>query len=847
MQTIHGRFEKQVLKCPSQSAIRSRDADITYASLNNAANRIARAILAGCGDAGGQVALLFGLGPAAISAIIGTLKSGKVYVPMDPAWPYDWASYILDDSEATAILADHRTIGMAEELARSKCRVINIDEIGHELSDENPGSTGSPDSPAYILYTSGSTGRSKGVVHTHRNLLQQIRNYTNNVGITPEDRLLLLHSLSFGASPMNLYGSLLNGATVFPYSVKEYGVSRLADWIAAEQITVCHFGPTLFRHFAGALTGESRFPALRLINLGGETVYARDVELFKNHFERGCILVNSLACTEVGTFAQYFVDHDSEVSGERIPAGHAFGDIEISLVDDNGDEAEEGQAGEIVLRSGYLSLGYWRNPELTRKVFCVDPDRAGTRIFSTGDMGRMSPDGVLEHIGRKDFQVKIRGYRIEIAEVEAVLRGLAGIKEAVVVGVDEQLGDKRLVAYLVADEDRERQSVTVLRAQLGQRLPEYMIPAQFVFIDSLPLTQSGKMDRNSLREPKIIDRPSLREGFVGPRTEIESMLVKIWARLLNIRQVGIDDNFFELGGDSLAAIELLRLIEREYGKRFLPYELLQSPTIRQIGTLISERDTRKAASYLVMMKSGGSKPPLFLLPGVTDSVLLYRELIKYLAPDQFVYGIEGSEDVLHKPIEEVASHYVNEICRTFPSGPFLLIGYSSGGVMAFEIARQLLTAHREVALLCMLDTFFPRALHPEVPVWEKILSSHFVGNLPFWLYYSFPFWMKSSRRIITNWVQHQTNQSDLRYDIQKKVIRWLRNYSPTKYPGRIMLYQARAHGLFEVDQKKKWESVCAVLDSCIVPGDHASILRKPYAEFLAEKINAELNKVCARA
>jgi thioesterase domain-containing protein/acyl carrier protein len=329
---------------------------------------------------------------------------------------------------------------------------------------------------------------------------------------------------------------------------------------------------------------------------------------------------------------------------------------------------------------------------------------------------------------------------------------------------------------------------------------------------------------------------------VEPRNDIEKKLVEIWAKLLRIRRVGIDDNFFELGGDSLAAIELLCWIEKEYGKRFPPYSLFQLPTIRQFSALVIDRDTSKEASCLVPIKPDGSRIPLFLLPSITDSVLMYRELIKYLDSAHPVYGIEGSEDVLLKPIEETASHYVNEICRVFPSGPFLLVGFSSGGIMAFEMAQQLLNIHREVSLLGMLDTYFPNVLDTGLYRRRKIFTASFIRNLPFWLYYSLPFWITHYWRIARSWKPSKTNQIYLNYN-KRKVIRWLRNYSPRKYSGCIVLYQARAQALFEADQQKEWGNVCDSLDTYTVPGHHLSILKKPHAQFLAEKINLELKKL----
>jgi len=833
-QSIQNRFEQQVTKFPLRVAIKGKGVEISYAALNQAANRIARAVIAESEHEGDRIALLFRHDAAALAAMLGILKSGRVYVPLDPSYPIDRIRDILEDSQVALIVANEITFTLAEELAHSKFRVLNIDEIDIGLSDKNLGLSVPPNKPAYILYTSGSTGRPKGVVKTHGNLLHFIRNYTNSIGITENDRLSLLPSFSFAASPMDIYGALLNGASVHPYNIKEDGISQISDWLVHERITVYHSVPSLFRYFSNLLTKDKHFPDLRIIDLGGESVHIRDIELFKMRFASDCVLVNNLGCTEAGVFAQYFIDRMSEIIGNTIPVGYATNGMEISLIDDKGNELDVNQIGEIAIKSVHLSPAYSRNHDLTSAPFYPPADGTGRQTYLTGDLGRKRPDGALEHLGRKDFQIKIRGYRIEVAEIEAALEKMPEIKEAAVVGGKNWRNDIQLIAFMVPCEGK-KPIVKTLRDFLKSRLPDYMIPSQFIFMDALPLSFNGKLDRNALLALCTIDRPPLREAFMAVRNEIEIRLTEIWANLLRLRNVGVNDDFFELGGDSLMAMELVCWIEKEYGKKISPRALLQAPTIRQLSAVISDSGTPKSVSCLAPIKPTGSMPPLFCLPDVTGSALLYRQLVKHLDHAQPVYGIDGSQDVLLKPLQEMAAHYVNEILRVLPEGPFFIIGFSSGGVMAFELAQQLQRMHLKVPFLALLDSVFPGSSNEKTP----ILSVSFLRNFPYWAYYFGPFWIKHYWRIARDWMRRNTDEPQLNFDM-REVKRWTRNYMPERYPGRIVLFKAKALGLFQVAPEKKWVNVCDSMVLYTVPGNHLSIMKEPHVSFVADKINVEL-------
>lgn len=591
-QSIPERFEQQVRWYPDRLVVKSKSHQLTYQELNMLANRMARTVLTHGGEGPEPVAVLFEHGALFIAAILGVLKAGKFYVPLDPSYPQARLSYMLRDSQTRLLVTNTKDFSFARELAQPETSLINIEELDSAISPENPGLSLSPDALAYIIYTSGSTGEPKGVMQNHRNVLHKIRISTNAYHLCPDDRRTLFYSSSSSGSVWDIFSALCTGGSLYPFPLKEEGIMHLAQWLIQEEITIYGSVPTLFRHFISTLTGEEAFPHLRLVNLGGEAVSKRDVELYKKHFSPGCLLVTTLAATETGTFSQYFIDKETQITGNFVPVGYPVEDKEVLLLDDTGKAVGFNQVGEITIKGRYLSPGYWQRPDLTHTAFRSAPEGEDKRIYCTGDLGRLLPDGCLVHVGRNDFQVKIRGYRVELAEIEAVLVSLDTIKEVVVMAQENQAGDQRLVAYIVPA-TQAIPTVSALCSLLVAKLPEYMIPSAFVLLEALPLTPGGKVDRRALPIPPRT-RPELDTPFAGPRTPIEESLVKIWADVLGLEQVGIYDHFLELGGHSLVATQLIARVINTFRIQVPIKALFETPTIVDMAVLITESQTHLA-------------------------------------------------------------------------------------------------------------------------------------------------------------------------------------------------------------------------------------------------------------
>jgi amino acid adenylation domain-containing protein len=558
---------------------------LTYRDLNQAANRTAHAVLATCGDKNRSIAVLMEHDAPVIGAIIGALKAGKFYVPLDPSLPYARSKFILDDAQAESIITNTTHLSLAKSLAKSPSRLLNIDDI-KDFPDADPPARARPDDLSWLIYTSGSTGRPKGVMQNHRNVLHFMMNYTNGLHICAEDRLTMLYSFSVNGGGHDMFAALFNGAAVCPYDLKAEGFAGVGQWLIDERITIFHSVPTIFRQFAESLTGREDFPDIRIVRLGGEPVYRRDVNLFKKHFSNDCILVNRLGSSETGSLRMFFLDKETEVRNHLVPVGYAVDANDILLVDDSGAQVA-GDEGEIAVRTRYVSPGYWRRTDLTADSFFDDPADEKGKIYRTGDLGRMLPDGCLLHLGRKDFFVKIRGYHVELAEIEMTLMEFPGIKDVVVTALNNNSGDERLVAYVVP-KTAPGPNISEMRRFLADKLPDYMIPTTFIALDALPLTDTLKVDRKALPEPKGL-RPEIAVSYAPPRNSVEEALVKIWAEVLDLNQVGIHDNFFDLGGHSLAVTRVISRVAETFSLDLPITVLFDSPTVAEMAEAIVER------------------------------------------------------------------------------------------------------------------------------------------------------------------------------------------------------------------------------------------------------------------
>ncbi len=593
--SISARFEQQVATFPDRLAIKSDERELTYAQLNTIANHIALSILAGYKDNDTPVVLFIEHGIAMIYCILAVLKVGKIYVPLDPLYPHARNAYVLDDSKSGLMITNNENLINAKELSNEKTPLINIDEIDTNQPADNVNLSISPDQVAYILYTSGSTGQPKGVYQNHRNLLHGVMQYTNTLHICPHDRMTLLYSFNVNGSLLPTFGALLNGASLFPYDLKAKGFSHLAEWLAREAITFYHSVPTVFRFFIDALKGDEQFSSVRLVRFGGERVPTRNLSIFKKHFPPHCILYTGMGSTETSTIRHFFSNRDTKISESVIPTGLAIDEREIILVNDQWEKIETGEIGLIAVRSRYLALGYWQKPEETKKAFRpADTNDDQVRLYLTGDLGRIQSDGCMIHMGRKDAQVKVRGHRVEISEVEATLLKHSSIKEAAVVAWPDAHGDNYLAAYTVPYSGDKTTHSEMCRF-LADKLPGYMIPVAFKFLETMPLTPNSKVDRRALPEPEMI-RPEMDVEFVAPRTPIEEILADIWSEVLGIDQVGIHDNFFVLGGYSLVATQVLTRVIRTFNLEISQRKFFEAPTIANLADAIISKQLEQLSS-----------------------------------------------------------------------------------------------------------------------------------------------------------------------------------------------------------------------------------------------------------
>ncbi len=531
------------------------------------------------------VALLLGHDIGMLTGILGTLKAGKAFVVMDPKFPADRLEYILRDTNARLIVTDRAHAELANSLRNNVNKnvgILELEEVKEESDLVLPQYKGGPDSLAYIVYTSGSMGYPKGVMQTQRNLQHFIMNYVNGLHISRNDRLSLIPSFSFSASMMDTFAALLTGARLCLYDIRSKGPQRLAHWINDKQITVYHSVPTVFRHFTSSIPDGMTFPGLRVIDFGGEPVSRIDFDLYKKHFEDDCKLVNGLGATELNVIRQYVMDKNSVMIGSIVPVGYPVEDTEILLLDEEGKPVGYNRPGEIVIRSRYLSPGYWELEEQTNAVFEYADEAAGIRLYHTGDLGRFRTDGCMEHLGRRDLQLKIRGIRIEASEIETVMLEMEEIIAAAIMAEDNPMGDKQLTAYIVAEGENSKLPGMIYE-YLSKRIPEYMIPSCIVRLSALPQTFSGKINRRALAGAGGIRLESTVE-YIAPTNEMEKLLADLWKKVLRRNDIGINDDFFRMGGDSLLALRLIDMAH-QFGLHITPQQLFQNPTIAKLSKI----------------------------------------------------------------------------------------------------------------------------------------------------------------------------------------------------------------------------------------------------------------------
>jgi amino acid adenylation domain-containing protein len=581
MEAIADRFEMIARAQPGRQAVSADGQQASYGELAAHAARIASRLLRKGVQQGDRIALYFEHGPAALAAWLGVLKSGAIAVPLVPTHPVERLRLLVSDASAWIVLSEFRSLEKAAAVAAGFADVLDVDAVGDETQRACP--RVGPADPATILYTSGTSGKPKGVIQTHGNILKKVDVCAAAFATTPSDRFSLLTWCAMAQGTIVTASALLSGATLCTFNVRQEGLSGLADWIVRERISIYVSVSSLFRSLARTLEPARRFPDVRVVRIGGERVTVEDVEACRRLFPQPARLLVSYAATEAGPISLHEIGDGETFPDGVVPAGKALDGVTVLVCDEHGGRLPDGDQGELVVRSAFLSPGYWGQPAETARAFTASNNASGEREYRTGDLGRIR-GGRIEHLGRIGHRVQIGGLRIELEEIESALYACPGVLRAAALAKPRGNDELQVVAY-IQPLDGCRPTVDTMRASLGTRLPEQMIPSQFVFLKDIPLGGSGKIDRQRLPDPGA-ERPTLSSDWAEPVTPTERAVAEVVCDVLGIARVGREDAFLSLGGDSLRAGQVASRLGKRFGKQVSLGDLLSASTVAKIAALV---------------------------------------------------------------------------------------------------------------------------------------------------------------------------------------------------------------------------------------------------------------------
>ncbi len=716
---IHELFEARAQEQPQEIAVEVDGQALSYRSLEDRANRIANAIRARGIGAHEYVGICLSRGLDLVVALIGVEKSGAAYVPLDPEYPKERLDYMLSEARAGLVVTEERY----RHLFDGEILVVDGEgeaEIARAFS-HRPDTISDPNKPCYAIFTSGSTGTPKGVVLSHRAVINTLEWVNRTFEVARGDRLLFVTSPCFDLSVYDVFGALGAGATVvIATEDKLADPERLAAYLVDAKITIWDSAPAALQRLAPFFPMDQE-GSLRLCMLSGDWIPLSLPDAVRGAFP-GAEVKSLGGATEAAIWSNWFPVGAIDQRWSSIPYGRPIQNARYHVLDRRMKPVPVGVAGELYIGGVCLAEGYLNRDDLTRDRFIDDPFRAGQRLYRTGDLARYFEDGNLEFLGRTDFQVKIRGFRIEMGEVEAVVAAIPGVRVAVCMAYSDASNQKSLAAYVVPKDGVELDEASV-KAAVAEKLPSFMVPTRVLFLDVLPTSKNGKLDRRALPNPQSA---ACSEHQTPPSGALEEELVRMWCSLLQIESLGTTDNFFALGGHSLLAVMLLSRIKERFGADVPLAELLANPTVASLSQVVQRATGVESSSkHLQSFHAEGSLAPLVLIPGVVGTAFTYRSLPHFLGPEQPIHVVDllgmGKEMETPDTVEEIAATYEPEISALSSEEPIVLGGFSFGALVAFELAHRLRLRGRHVPLLICFDGFapgYPRRL----PLPERTLA-----------------------------------------------------------------------------------------------------------------------------
>jgi amino acid adenylation domain-containing protein len=852
---IQGMFERQVEETPDRVALVRGGEHLSYWEVNLEANKLGHYLREQGVGAERTVGVCTGRTAEMVIGILAVLKAGGAYVPMDPGYPKERLRYMLEDCKAEIVVVD--AVGR-EEIGtwEWKKMVVDMEEEREEInrcSGRNVEGWAVGENVAYIIYTSGSTGEPKGVAIQHGSAAEMVRWSQGVYGRKELSRVAATTSMSFDLSVYEIFVTLASGGAV----VIMKNAMELADKVEEEQVSLINTVPSVIGDIAEGKIGGS----VEVVNVAGEVLTRKIVEKMEAQ-GAGKRVYNLYGPTEDTTYSTY--EEVRMGTKERPTIGRPIRNTEVYVLSGEEELAPIGVTGELYISGKGLSRGYVNRGDLTasRYVPSRNGSGAGKRMYRTGDRCRYLGDGRIEFIGRADNQVKVRGYRVEPGEIESVLMQHPAVAEAVVIDWTDSKGIKALAAYVV-DKPNENISPVELSDYLKNKLPQYLIPGHFIKLQSLPITPNGKTDRRALASPgrNGIQRTSKN---ISPRNDIEIRLAAIFSEVLGREGIGMTDDFFELGGHSLLTIQLVSAIERTFGYRIPLHELFKNGVrIESLaGYLLNHcAKAQPQSSCLVPVRKAGNRRPFFCVHPASGQVLCFVDLVRNLSGDRPFYGFQ-SQTCNHGDlgIEPIASRYIEEMRSIQPRGPYLLGGYSMGGLVAFEMARQLARTGDEISLLALIDSAIPGSQSIPGEDDDGRLIQWFVRDLALPIESLNIEWdqlMNLSTEDALGRLLEMAKQAGLvpdyiglewmnqLYQVFKDNIEAMRGYEPGLHSGSLLYFRASEQSASSADQRMRtWNALATGgVESFVIPGSHYSIMREPNVKVLGQQLDACILKI----
>lgn len=865
---IHELIEVQASRTPHAIAVVYENKSLTYEELNRRANQLARYLRRHGVGLDDLVGICMERSLEMVVGLLGILKAGAAYLPLEPTYPTQRLAFMLEDADPPLLLTQQHLVGT---LPGRAAEVVCLDSDWSQIADDNAENLATgvrPDNLVYVMYTSGSTGKPKGVMICHDGLRNRLLWAQDAYRLTTEDCILQKTPFGFDVSVWEFFLPLMVGARlVMARPDGHRDPSYLTSVISEQRVTTLHFVPSMLSTFLDE-PGLERCTSLKRVLCSGE---ALPFELQERFFSKlSAELHNLYGPTEASIDVTSWAC-ERHSGRNLVPIGRPIANTRLYILDQHLKPVPIAIAGQLHVGGVGLARGYLNRPELTVEKFVPDPfsGEPNDRLYATGDRARYLPDGSIDFLGRIDDQVKLRGFRIELGEVEAVLRQHPDVREAAVAVREDTAADRRLVAYLVMNGGQSTAETSELRSHLKSSLPDYMVPSLFVQLDSLPLSPNGKLDRGALPPPRARAAAIGSDAHVAPQTTLEKSLAAIWTEVLHVDQIGIHDNFFDFGGHSLLAAQLVARIRSVCQVELPLRQFFEGPTIESMARYLADAEQGVPSlrfhgpSCLVNIGSGGVKTPFVCVHPVGGTVFCYVVLARHLGDDRPFYGLQSlGVDGEREPlltIEQMAACYLEELRRHVPKGPYFLGGWSLGGVIAFEMAQQLLAHREEVAFLALLDppsldlTDAPQALDDSslvIPFARYLMAredldshSDSLNELPFDAQLAYLLDQARRAGALPPGGELFDLHSLFRVFRANVLAEW--NYFPRSITIPVTLLQAEhiPHPRRQRAQTR-WREVCVGgLDIDRVPGDHFTMLREPDVKLLADRLRARMDDV----